>query len=294
METKWIEDFVTLAEVRNFTKAAELRNLSQAAFSRRIQSLEHWLGGPLIDRSSYPLTLTSAGEQFHIKAVNLLNQIADVKAEIGISPSRNHLRIATPYTIATTWLPDWWKSWSNPTITCSVDVGNVHDTVSSLNSGSADILICFHEPSNPIQLDLNKFDHHIIGQEIIKPYISNSILNTLKIPGTPEDPVPLLMYSPAVYFARVVETAIENASQKLYGYRAFEAGMTDVLGDLAEQGLGIAWLPSRSFHGEKLKDLTPVGNGMWDITVSLIAYRARFNTRPAVSNIWDQIVKTKI
>jgi DNA-binding transcriptional LysR family regulator len=70
--------------------------------------------------------------------------------------------------------------------------------------------------------------------------------------------------------------------------------MTDVLGDLAEQGLGIAWLPSRSFHGEKLKNLIPVGNGMWDITVSLIAYRAKFNARPAVSNIWDQIVKTKI
>jgi DNA-binding transcriptional LysR family regulator len=155
-------------------------------------------------------------------------------------------------------------------------------------------LICFHEPSNPIQLDLNKFDCHEIGKEIIRPYISNEILSTLEIPGTPEAPVPLLMYSPAVYFARVVETVIENASQKLYGYRAFEAGMTDVLGDLAEQGLGIAWLPSRSFHGEKLKNLIPVGNGMWDITVSLIAYRAKFNARPAVSNIWDQIVKTKI
>jgi len=44
MDTRWFQDFVTLAEVRNFTRAAEIRNVSQAAFSRRVQALEHWVG----------------------------------------------------------------------------------------------------------------------------------------------------------------------------------------------------------------------------------------------------------
>ena len=64
MDTRWLQDFVTLSEVRNFTRAAELRNLSQAAFSRRIQSLEQWLGARLIDRNAYPTQLTDAGERF--------------------------------------------------------------------------------------------------------------------------------------------------------------------------------------------------------------------------------------
>lgn len=51
MDTRWFQDFVTLAEVRNFTRAAEIRNVSQAAFSRRIQALEHSVGAKLIDRS---------------------------------------------------------------------------------------------------------------------------------------------------------------------------------------------------------------------------------------------------
>ncbi|MGH8818064.1 MAG: LysR family transcriptional regulator, partial [Achromobacter pestifer] len=58
MDTRWLQDFITLSEVRNFTRAAEARNLSQAAFSRRIQSLENWVGARLIDRSAFPTQLT--------------------------------------------------------------------------------------------------------------------------------------------------------------------------------------------------------------------------------------------
>lgn len=44
MDIKWIEDFLVLAEQGSFTKAAETRFVTQPAFSRRIRSLETWLG----------------------------------------------------------------------------------------------------------------------------------------------------------------------------------------------------------------------------------------------------------
>ena len=40
METKWLEDFVSLAETRSFSRSAQLRHVTQPAFSRRIQALE--------------------------------------------------------------------------------------------------------------------------------------------------------------------------------------------------------------------------------------------------------------
>jgi hypothetical protein len=51
METKWLEDFVSLAETRSFSRSAQLRHVTQLAFSRRIQSLEGlavpiWLTAP--------------------------------------------------------------------------------------------------------------------------------------------------------------------------------------------------------------------------------------------------------
>jgi hypothetical protein len=40
MDTKWLEDFVSLAETRSFSRSAHLRHVTQPAFSRRIQALE--------------------------------------------------------------------------------------------------------------------------------------------------------------------------------------------------------------------------------------------------------------
>ena len=295
MDTRWFQDFVTLAEVRNFTRAAEIRNVSQAAFSRRVQALEHWVGAKLIDRTAFPTRLTPAGERFRTVAVGLLSQIADAKAEIGDVPSRNHLRIAMPYALVTTRLPEWWGLWSpDAGMSCSVEVGNVHDTVSAFSAGSVDLLICFQQASHPVQLDEARFDRHEIGTESIRPYASQSLLDSGRatLPGTALQPVPLLMYSPSVYFARVVETVLESAPRKLFGFRVFEVEMSDVLGDLAQQGYGIAWLPDSSFQRGRLEGLVAVGEGEWDIEVSIMAYRARSNTRRAVSQIWGQLSGT--
>ena len=64
MELKWLEDFVALAGLRSFSKAADERNVTQPAFSRRIRAIEEWFGVELVDRSTAPITLTAAGEDF--------------------------------------------------------------------------------------------------------------------------------------------------------------------------------------------------------------------------------------
>ena len=58
MDTKWLEDFVSLAQTRSFSRSAQLRHVTQPAFSRRIQALEAWAGVDLVDRSIYPTRLT--------------------------------------------------------------------------------------------------------------------------------------------------------------------------------------------------------------------------------------------
>ncbi|MES2205937.1 MAG: LysR family transcriptional regulator [Pseudomonadota bacterium] len=295
MDTRWFQDFVTLADVRNFTHAAEIRNVSQAAFSRRIQALEHWLGAKLIDRTAFPTHLTSAGEQFRLVAIDLLNRIADAKAEIGEVPSRNHVRVAIPYSLATTRLPEWWSAWVTDTcMSCSIEVGNVHDILTLMSAGLADLLICFHPTTHPNHLDETRFERHEIGIETIRPFASLELVDSGKIvmPGTTLQPIPLLMYSPNAYFARLVNTAIKNAPQTLFGFKAFEVEMSDVLKDLATRGFGVAWLSDSTFKHGQSDNLIAVGNGEWDIKVSIVAYRAKSNIRRAVAHIWQKILET--
>lgn len=79
METKWLEDFVSLAETRSFSRSAQLRHVTQPAFSRRIQSLEAWAGTDLVDRSSYPTQLTPAGEILLTQALDFLQSLQNMR-----------------------------------------------------------------------------------------------------------------------------------------------------------------------------------------------------------------------
>eukprot|EP01037_Dinobryon_pediforme_P034834 gene34834-40943_t len=74
MEIKWVEDFLSVVETLNFSRSAKLRNVTQPAFGRRIRALETWLGAELFDRSSYPCSLTKAGESFVPIARDMFDQ----------------------------------------------------------------------------------------------------------------------------------------------------------------------------------------------------------------------------
>lgn len=88
MDMKWMEDFLCLADTRSFSRSASARHASQPAFSRRIQSLEHWLGAKLVDRGSTPLALTTAGHVFRHHAIGIVQQVHQ---------ARNVLRHAPDY-----------------------------------------------------------------------------------------------------------------------------------------------------------------------------------------------------
>ncbi|MES2207459.1 MAG: LysR family transcriptional regulator [Pseudomonadota bacterium] len=294
MDIRWLQDFLTLAEVRNFTKAAEIRNLSQAAFSRRIQALEQWLEVKLTDRNTYPTTLTDAGERFRATAAEVIAKISEVRAELSPPFGRNHIRIALPYSVATTKLPTWWKSWtSEHPFTCSLEPGNIHDTVSALSADVVDLWIGFYHPAQPIPINQDRYERMLLGTEYIKPYMARSEYESgrIQMPGTLSKPVPLLMYSQTAYFSRIVNTAMEDASEKMYGNCVFESEMSDVLGDLASQGLGVAWLSDGTIQANRDWDLMALGNGMWDLELTLFAYKAKNNPHPGIEKLWKEIMK---
>ena len=98
----------------------------------------------------------------------------------------------------------------------------MHDTVTALSSGAVDMLICYNHAEHPIQLDPARFDHVTLGSETIRPYMTARLLESRGgLPGSAAQPLPLLMYSPTVYFARVVDSLITKSSRRLHGTRVF-------------------------------------------------------------------------
>src|SRR3569623_681051 len=157
METKWLEDFVSLAETRSFSRSAQLRHVTQPAFSRRIQALEAWAGTDLVDRSSYPTRLTPAGETLYAQSLEVLQALQSTRAMLRGHAAAGQVVIefAVPHSLAFTFFPAWASSLRDkfgPSKSRLIAL-NVHDAVMRLVEGSGDIFIGYHPPSQPFQLD---------------------------------------------------------------------------------------------------------------------------------------------
>jgi DNA-binding transcriptional LysR family regulator len=174
METKWLEDFVSLAETRSFSRSAQLRHVTQPAFSRRIQALEAWAGTDLVDRSSYPTRLTAAGNTLYDQALEVLQALQNTRAMLRAhtSAGTDMIEFAVPHTLEFTFFPAWVSA-------LRADFGplnsrlialNVHDAVMRLVEGGCDLLISYHHPSQPLQLDPDRYEMVTLGQEVLAPY----------------------------------------------------------------------------------------------------------------------------
>ena len=170
METKWLEDFVSLAETHSFSRSAQLRHVTQPAFSRRIQALEAWAGTDLVDRSSYPTRLTSAGETLHAQSLEMLQALQSTRAMLRghTGADQDVIEFAVPHTLALTFFPAWatrLREHFGP-IKSRLIALNVHDAVLQLVEGSCDLLIAYHHGAHPFQMDASRYDMVVGNQQV--------------------------------------------------------------------------------------------------------------------------------
>lgn len=250
MEIKWLEDFVSLAETHSFSRSAELRHVTQPAFSRRIQSLEAWVGTELIDRSSYPTSLTPAGKVFYEQALAMLAQVSETRALLRGQRSANAqvLEFAVPHTLSLTFFPEWLKALERElgTLPCRLRALNVHDAVLTLVEGGCDLVMVYHHPRQAIQLDPAHYDMLVLGTERLSPYsVPDAAGRPLfRLPGTDKKPVPFLSYTPNAFLGRMVDMLLaESAADTLKLDKCYETDMAEALKVMALAGHGMAFLP---------------------------------------------------
>lgn len=303
METKWLEDFVSLAETHSFSRSAELRHVTQPAFSRRIQSLEAWVGTALIDRTVYPTSLTAAGKIFYEQALEMLGLINSTRAILqGNRPAaQGVVDFAVPHTLSLTYMPQWLGELHQGfgRFKSRLIALNVHDAVMTLVDGGCDLLLCYHQPRQPVQLDPARYDMLRMGVEWLCPYSRPRPdgLPEFALPGTKQVPVDFLAYTSNAYFGRMVEMIGADVGTAFYLDKQYENDMAESLKMMAVEGHGLAFLPSSSVVRE-LEEGTVVRadnpQQRWEISMEIRLYRERPTPqRPCkviVSRLWDALV----
>jgi len=284
METKWLEDFVSLAETRSFSRSAQLRHVTQPAFSRRIQALEAWAGCDLVDRSSYPTRLTKAGETLYAQSLEVLQALQSTRAMLRGHAVAAHdvIEFAAPHTLAFTFFPAWvagLREKFGPFKSRLIAL-NVHDAVMRLVEGGCDLLIAYHHASQPFQLDPDRYEMISLGQETLAPYCRPDAQGQpmFRLPGHASRPMPYLGYASGAYLGRLTELILKQSGTAIHLDRVYETDMAEGLKVMALEGHGVAFLPhsavKKELRSRRLVSATGPGLPL-EMAMDIRAYREK-------------------
>lgn len=294
MELKWLDDFVALVRTGSFSRAADERNVTQPAYSRRIRSLEYWLGVTLFDRSSFPVQLTTAGEEFLPRAQALIAEINVSRQDLRLMHARSQtaVRIVTLHTLALSLLPRIVARFArlHPEGSLSIlpSIQDIEAYFDTLQTGLSDVVLSYE--SAMVKLDavtLSQLSVLRIGRDQMIPVASPSLAAALSENWleAKKEPVPILAYTSFSFSEKVVGPVLHRHSGKFR--TVFESPLSESLRRVALHGTGVAWLPAELVAtdlaaGALIRlpgdDLAP--------EVMITAYRLAAPRSPMVEALW--------
>lgn len=291
MELSWLEDLLTVAEKGHFARAAHARNVSQSALTRRIQSLERWVGAELLDRSAHPIRLTRAGEKFSVRARDIVGRAAEAKAELRETESHERsVRIACLHSLALTFAPQLVSELQSKLgafqATVIAETRTVNEYLHDLQSARADLFLCYAHPSVPLGINMDGFPQVRIAEDVFAPFVrAGSAPIDLSDPDG--DPIPYLQYSASAFMSRIADHVIVGAEFEHRLRPVYRATLAESLCSAAQAGMGMGWAPrkiAQQFTADPpLREL----DGPWRADLAISAVRSAGNTRPIVSEIWS-------
>lgn len=288
MEVKWLEDFLSLAATRSFSRSAEARRVTQSAFSRRIRSLEVWLGTELLDRSTYPITLTPDGRTFRETAEEVVRLVYLSRTEFrdrhrGERAQTPAIALTALHTLAITFLPQWLTRVRTRTgpLTTRVLPENFNICVQALVEGGYDFFLSFHHPSIPIPLEAGRYPHLVVGRDDLTAVARPDQAVTWRAEGR----MPLLQYSRGSFLGLLASIAQgQEGAPAVYVAHTNENSMAEAMKFMALEGHGVAWLP-RSLIARDIEDglLAVVAPEM---PMEIRLYRNAERSRQLAEQVW--------
>lgn len=241
MELGWLEDFLALRELGSFTAAADRRNVSQSAFSRRIQSLEDWLGVTLVDRSVRPHRFTPVATENYGDFQRALNQLYELRSQVrGEQARSSRLKVAIQHSLAFSLFPRLVESLRRGGYQPAYHLNgaNRSECVEMMIRGEVDLMICYemHPSLEPIasptavRIASARDDMILVGPAALIPEEGQV--------------VPLLTYPQRSFFGEVIWEKVMPMLMSCYRCETIcVSSLSGALREMVLAGLGFAWLP---------------------------------------------------
>lgn len=292
LETKWLEDFVTLAGTRSFSQAAQKRFVTQPAFSRRIRSLESVLGLTLVNRACTPVELTESGQLFLVTARSMVEQLGDVVRHLHNLEGQQGevLQIAAAHSLTLGFFPEWIARLRREglPLTTRLVATNVGEAVHSLREGACDLILAYYDPDASLQMDPEIFPSLHLGSTVMLPVCAVGEDGRPLFDLDSGQSVPLLAYSAGAFLGRSVNLLLRQRG--LRSTTVYETAMADSLKSMALQGMGVAWVPRLSVTAELARgELVVCGDEQWQVPLEIRLHRCALVRKASVRLLWRKL-----
>lgn len=294
LDLNWLRDFECLARTLNFTRASDERNITQSAFSRRIKALENWVGLPLVNRATYPIQLTEAGEQFLPVALGAISQLSESRQSIRDADrgDRRFIRFSALHTISVNYLASRIEELQRQIIDLRTRV--VSDSLSTccelLVEGAVDVLLCYYHHSVSPMIDETAFVRKDLLTERLIPVAAAepARLNGWDLANQSGPSVPYLAYERSSFLGMVVENTVDR--KPLNAETIYVDGLVETIKRRLMTGSGFAWMPETAISVELAEGaLVPIGDDKWGTTLTISALSNPTTLDATARELWDML-----
>jgi LysR family transcriptional regulator, hypochlorite-specific transcription factor HypT len=308
MDLIWLEDFLAVAEEGGFSRAADRRHVTQPALSRRIKSLEEWLGTALFERSTHTVTLTPAGESFRSVAEDVLRRVLTGREE-ALEAARikaETIQFVATHALSQTFFPEWIRKVDSGRAGSAVQLvaANFAACEKHLLEAQTHFLLAHYHPTLVSRLDTDRFQRIRLDTDVLVPISAPAASSSPRrdrrrkaqprypLPGSIGAPLPYLAYHPGSGVGRIVNSFLAAKEASAVLVPGFSAPLM-LLIDMAREGRGITWAP-RSLVEDDLQNgrLLRAGGPEWDIEISICLFRSRARITNAAEIFWSSIRKS--
>ena len=299
MQSKWLEDFLLLAQERSFTRAAELRHVTHPAFGRRIRALEAWAGTALIEPGSGPVRLTPSGEAFRDTAEQMVRTLAQSHDELQAVAGRHAhiITLATGRTLARTIVADWLARHSSLLHNAEMRIvtRTLEETVVMLQRGEASFSLLYHHAAIAVRLDGRQYSHLTVMHDRMVPVAradaeGRPLFDLTQTAGAEAASLPYLAFSHSMALGRLVEDHLAQHPVARYLRRCIDCDSADANYEYVLKGLGVAWMPWSMVRGDCQDGrLAVAGDSSLDVHFDVRLYRPKRHLGAAAEQFWSAI-----
>ncbi|SDX93022.1 DNA-binding transcriptional regulator, LysR family [Ruegeria halocynthiae] len=293
MDLNWLRDFECLARTLNFTRASDERNITQSAFSRRIKALESWVGLPLVNRATYPVQLTEAGQQFLPVALAAISQLSESRQSLRDADrgDSRFIRFSVLHTIAVNYLAARIEELQLqiPDLRTRVLSDSLSTCCDLLVEGAVDILLCYYHHSVSPMIDEASFERRDMLKDRLVPVAATESARTMGWNLAIQDgpPIPYLAYDRSSFLGMVVENTIDR--KPLNAETIYVDSLVETIKRRLMAGSGFAWMPETAISVELDAGLlVPIGDDTWCATLTISAFSNPTIFDQTARQFWDR------